>query len=520
MVQLKSFRDFRVWESLIRRGGGGAARDKRLDPEYLAMDNGHQKDSISDGEIRKRDKKDIELDKRIQALKKKNKALMRRHLEIEEDRKNAERGGLEMFRKPTQESLTITITKSPNEKRTVSKSRKNPGDTGEEEPGITISVANKMQLEVTMDNKFKGKQVPAKKGNQDYLQVTKDFSELNMEQVDHLFTCGRGRQMQIVVTVDQMDNKTWNPECIPVPKYLSDLSMEEVDYLLTYGRGRRMQIAVATENVGAIKRDELSGNGRKKAVIKEQKKALEEEVETDLPLTAAEQEHIEYREWKKERAKIDRDRVARQKNARGEWKRAWDVDKTDYMIQKDPKPDDCLCTKKVFLGTENSNLMVNKDAVKTLTAVSSNARGRDRLTGRAQRWGSVDEQDSTYHLDEILTQVPFIEGKCRMKPYLPKPQRKLDDKEKIVCGSLSSGAGVHASPLDKNRRVGYGDGESIEEKWSIPLEEKPFGEYYSGLNAEGIEAIEYLSVLSNDRQLEGAKDESIHQLDKQYPTSP
>lgn len=65
--------------------------------------------------MRRHEEKDAELDRRIVALRKKNQALLRRYQEIEEDRRQAEQGGMAVttpgFLQP--DSLTVTISQVP-----------------------------------------------------------------------------------------------------------------------------------------------------------------------------------------------------------------------------------------------------------------------------------------------------------------------------------------------------------------------------------------------------------------------
>ncbi|CAG10707.1 unnamed protein product [Tetraodon nigroviridis] len=62
----------------------------------------------------KRDhERDAELDKKIEALRRKNEALMKRYKEVEEDKKRAEEEGMALqSRKGKADDLTITISKS------------------------------------------------------------------------------------------------------------------------------------------------------------------------------------------------------------------------------------------------------------------------------------------------------------------------------------------------------------------------------------------------------------------------
>ncbi|NWJ09206.1 CCD9B protein, partial [Crypturellus undulatus] len=203
-----------------------------------------------------KEQKDVELDKKILALRKKNEALIRRYQEIEEDKKRAEQEGMAVTsRRPKQDGLTITITKAHNDKRVVSEKWGSPCSTS---PGLDVG------------------------------------SEEEEEEADHMFTFRMGKRMQLAVT---MDNKA---KVVPEP------SEEETNHLVAFRRGRRMQIAITMDNKEKVTQ---KGPG-----------------DPSFPMTG--RERSEYMRWKRERDQIDLERLARHKNAKGEWRRAWDVEKS------------------------------------------------------------------------------------------------------------------------------------------------------------------------------------------------
>ncbi|XP_029454390.1 coiled-coil domain-containing protein 9B-like isoform X3 [Rhinatrema bivittatum] len=236
-------------------------------------------DAIVDVELRKREQKDVELDKKILALRKKNEALIKRYQEIEEDKRNAEQEGMAVTsRKQKQDSLTITITKAPNEKRIVSEKYVNSCLSG---PG---------------------------------------FPEED-EEIDNMLTLQMGKRMQLAITMDngkRIVSEKWNSECLPSPKEIPALTAEDVDKLFTFGRGRRMQIAISMNNKA-----------------KESEK-LRQKSTDDLTLTTTGRERLNYIQWKKEREQIDLERLARHKNSKGEWRRPWDAEKTGNMFKGRP----------------------------------------------------------------------------------------------------------------------------------------------------------------------------------------
>ncbi|CAK7301958.1 Coiled-coil domain-containing protein 9B [Vulpes lagopus] len=115
--------------------------------------------------MNRQEEKDAELDRRIVALRKKNQALLRRYQEIQEDRRQAEQGGMAVttpeFLRP--DGLIVTISQVPGEKRVVSRNwarSLKPGaasemleDEGVEDHTGTFCLGERVELAVTMENK-------------------------------------------------------------------------------------------------------------------------------------------------------------------------------------------------------------------------------------------------------------------------------------------------------------------------------------------------------------------------------
>ncbi|NWR22175.1 CCD9B protein, partial [Emberiza fucata] len=218
-----------------------------------------------------KEQKDVELDKKILALRKKNEALIRRYQEIEEDKKRAEQEGMAVTsRRPKQDGLTITITKAHNDKRVVSEKRGSPCPTS---PGFGIGSEEEEEEE---------------------------------EEADHMFTFRMGKRMQLAVTMDNKAKVRLMGVSLTeaVPSRARGLSARNAPRA-SLARAERMQIAITMDN---------------------KEKVSTSPGDTSFPMSG--RERSEYIRWKREREQIDLERLARHKNAKGEWRRAWDVEKS------------------------------------------------------------------------------------------------------------------------------------------------------------------------------------------------
>ncbi|XP_041132076.1 uncharacterized protein LOC121329979 isoform X3 [Polyodon spathula] len=385
--------------------------------------------------LKQKDQKDAELDKKIVALRKKNEALMKRYQEVEEDKKRAEQEGMSYTpRKDKAEDLTITIKKSPHETRVVKKKQgtgcpPSPRGVSELEDAdvkdlLTLGRGKRMQLLVTMANKTKGKRIVSEKQGLNCPSSPGGLKDFNNEE-EHRLSVGRGKQIQLTKTPNHRakkeegtknlnDESEWLAQCHLYYKhgraekgpgwgFSDNLQQPEVESdQKNRGRGN-------ARKSGGSNIDNIAQEFQKLNLDSEQQDARWHEPKSpaDLSVPTSRQEQEEYSRWKKEREQIDRERVARHKNTKGEWKRAWDVDKAENMYgeqfleEVDPRVGRNASKFRARFPNREARCGMQRSGGKgwrVVPTVSSKAKGKDRLTGRAKRWDSKEKEE---HLQAI-----------------------------------------------------------------------------------------------------------------------
>uniref|UniRef100_A0A1A8L656 Chromosome 15 open reading frame 52 n=1 Tax=Nothobranchius pienaari TaxID=704102 RepID=A0A1A8L656_9TELE len=386
--------------------------------------------------------RDLELDKKIEALRRKNEALMKRYKEVEEDKKKAEVEGMALqSSKGKADDLTVTISKSTEDGRVVVTKplcSGSPPEKGQQEPRPDrvgespvqgSGRGHRKQLTVTMTAK-KGKRVVSERAEE-----RPGSSDLKSPACD-----GQARSVESTGRGKQTSQSTRKETSSSSSAAAAAAAQEEVN------QGQRP----TEEQSEAPEQCQESEN-------------LQTLADLNVPTSREEQE--EYLRWKKEREQIDRERVARHKNDKGQWRRAWDVDKTESMFS-----DKCLPARdwgpssrggrsvkrgqqKAGSDSKGHGRRGKDKAAKNVLVMSSKAKGKDRLTGRARRWQDNDDgenqQTSDTTLEEFLEELDALTD--ANKQDLKDQDSKAKPNPESAAGEVSVSDGLREENVTQKK---------------------------------------------------------------------
>ncbi|XP_054444629.1 coiled-coil domain-containing protein 9 isoform X2 [Pteronotus mesoamericanus] len=300
-------------------------------------------------DLKSKEEKDAELDKRIEALRRKNEALIRRYQEIEEDRKKAELEGVAVTaprkgRSLEKENMAVEAEKNQGP------SRRTPGTP--RPPGTSRG----------------GRTPPQQGGRTGMGRGSRSWEDSPGEQprggAGGRGRRGRGRGSSHLAgagdaSAADRKSKEWEER----RRQNIEKMNEEMEKIAEYERNQREGVLEPNpvrnflddprRRGGPLEepeRDRREGSRRHGrnwggSDFERVRCGLEQERQgrragpggaSDMTLSMTGRERSEYLRWKQEREKIDQERLQRHRKPTGQWRREWDAEKTDGMFKDGP----------------------------------------------------------------------------------------------------------------------------------------------------------------------------------------
>ncbi|XP_069042471.1 coiled-coil domain-containing protein 9 isoform X2 [Lepisosteus oculatus] len=346
-------------------------------------------------DLKTKEEKDAELDRRIEALRKKNEALVRRYQEIEEDKKRAEQEGIAVttsLRKPRppeaepehrraeKESLTVTVdlSKAPGQEKRVISDRKPVSPRGRGQDGEFAADPPRsppgqspprragsgrlsrgprggsggggggVYYERREPRREKGeprqdREAGEGAGRPEHTprgrrgrgggpvgpgpdRKTKEWEEKRRQNIEKM-----NEEMEKIAEYERGQRGEGQGEKNPIRNFLDD--PRRCGPVPDADRDRKEGSRRHVRNWGGLDFDNVRTSPEWDKEWTSRRPGPKGSVDMTLSMTG--RERAEYLRWKKEREQIDQERLARHRNATGQWRREWDAQKADAMFKED-----------------------------------------------------------------------------------------------------------------------------------------------------------------------------------------
>ncbi|XP_051965806.1 coiled-coil domain-containing protein 9 isoform X2 [Xyrauchen texanus] len=335
-------------------------------------------------DLKTKEEKDAELDRRIEALRKKNEALVKRYQEIQEDKIKAEQEGIAVTttrkprphepdserRKVEKENFTVTvdISKPTGEKHVVNdgKPAAHYGDNGleEEESGRPLGEGPSYRTgsgRMSRGGQRGGRREPRPNKGEPRVDRPPQDGEGEEGPAHTERPCrggrrgGRGGGGTQGGSGSDRKSKEWEEK----RRQNIEKMNEEMEQIAEYERGQKAEREKNptrhflddprrsgpipdtdrkegsrrhVRNWGGVDFDNVKTGPEVEKEWTNRRPSSKGSVDMTLSMTG--RERAEYLRWKKEREQIDEERLARHRNATGQWRREWDAQKTDTMFKE------------------------------------------------------------------------------------------------------------------------------------------------------------------------------------------
>ncbi|MBN3286418.1 CCDC9 protein, partial [Polyodon spathula] len=167
----------------------------------------------------------------------------------------------------------------------------------------------------------------------------------------------------------------------------------------------------------------------------------------DMTMLMTGRERSEYERWKQEREQIDQDRLARHRNATGQWRREWDAQKTESMFKE-------ACAAMQEQGETDSRREENKRPPKQPTFGDFLGQGKGREAGRGRGRG----RDRNYSMHDNRWEEEVKGGEAEGKKEAGPPRNKDEAQKK------AEDEGAPSQEADEDQWEDANDGEEGEEE--------------------------------------------------------